>query len=77
MKYIYLSCLLVLFTACYNKIQEAPKYNPDKQVASPFEVIDTEGYELILPQGKQKGVLVLFPGFSETPASMKQEFKIV
>ena len=33
-------------------------------------------YELLLPEAEQKGVLILFPGFPETPAVVKQEFDI-
>lgn len=77
MKYFYLFCFLVLFTSCYNKIKEAPAYNPNKTLNPSFEVIDTEAYELILPVIEQKGVLILFPGFPETPARIKQEFQIV
>ena len=77
MKYFYLSFFLVFFTDCYNKVKEAPAYNPNKTINPSFEIIDTEAYELILPGGKQKGVLILFPGFPETPARVKQEFKIV
>ena len=77
MKHYYSYCLLLLLSACYNKVKEVPIYNPDKLVTPSFEVIDTDAYELILPSDKQKGVLILFPGFPETPASIKQEFQIV
>ena len=35
-----------------------------------------QDYELLLPNAQQKGVLILFPGFPETPAVVKQEFDI-
>lgn len=37
----------------------------------------TDDYELLVPKAAQTGVLLLFPGFPETPDVMKQEFKIV
>ena len=42
-----------------------------------FTTHQTEHYELLLPRGKQVGVLLLFPGFPETPDVVKREFKIV
>jgi hypothetical protein len=42
-----------------------------------FTTQKAEHYELLLPQGKQAGVLMLFPGFPETPDVVKREFKIV
>ncbi len=76
-KQTFFLTFLITFTACYNKIKEVPTYNPNKLVTSSFEVIDTEMYELILPIGPQKGTLILFPGYSENPARIKQEFQIV
>lgn len=35
-----------------------------------------QDYELLLPNAQQKGVLILFPGFLETPAVVKQDFDI-
>ena len=77
MKHYYLYCLLPLLTACYNKIKEVPPYNPTKKVTLALDAIDTEEYEVIKPSGEQKGVLILFPGFPETPDNIKREFKIV
>lgn len=37
----------------------------------------TDDYELLIPKAKQTGVLLLFPGFPETPDVVKREFKIV
>lgn len=38
---------------------------------------ETENYKLIIPEGPQKGLLILFPGFPETPEIMGREFKII
>ena len=76
MKFYYYF-LLLLLTACYNKVKEVPSYNPNKEINLAIDAIDTEAYELIKPSGEQKGVLILFPGFPETPARVKQKFKIV
>ena len=77
MKYSAILLVLFSFANCYNKIKEVPKYNPNKTVESSFNVLDTDDYELLLPSGDQKGVLILFPGYPETPARIKQEFKII
>ncbi len=37
----------------------------------------TDEYELLLPKTAQTGVVLLFPGFPETPDIVKQEFKII
>ncbi len=73
----YYYCLLLLFSACYNKVKEVPSFNPNKKITIALDTIDTKAYELIKPSGEQKGVLILFPGFPETPNTIKQEFKIV
>jgi len=73
----YYCCFLLLFSACYNKIKKPSPYDANQTTSAASDVIDTETYELIKPLGEQKGVLILFPGFPETPASVKQEFKIV
>ena len=41
-----------------------------------FKTKKTEHYELIIPSGKQNGILILFPGFPENPKIIKSEFKI-
>lgn len=69
--------LLLILSGCYNKVKEVPEYNPNKKTPTVFESSNTNDYELLLPSGEQKGVLILFPGFPETPARIKQEFKIV
>jgi len=76
MKYYYY-CLFLFLSACYNKVKEIPPYNPNKEVNLALDVTNTETYEIIKPRGEQKGVLMLFPGFLETPERVKQEFKIV
>jgi hypothetical protein len=42
-----------------------------------YNVQENDGYELLIPKGSQTGVLILFPGFPETPEVMKREFSIV
>ncbi len=42
-----------------------------------FTTVETDDYELMLPKGKQTGVLLLFPGFPESPEVVKREFEIV
>lgn len=77
MKYYYCYFFLLFFSACYNKIKEVPPHDANQIISVAFDTIDTEAYELIKPLGEQKGVLILFPGFPETPTKVKQEFKIV
>lgn len=43
----------------------------------PYRTKETEHYELIIPKGKQNGVLILFPGYPEIPLIVKSEFKII
>lgn len=42
-----------------------------------FTTHKTDDYELIIPKGKEKGVLILFPGFPENPDIIKREFKFL
>ncbi len=77
MKQLSILLSLCVFANCYNKIQEIPPYNPNKAINLALDATDSEAYEVIKPAGEQKGVLILFPGFSETPANIKREFKIV
>jgi hypothetical protein len=42
-----------------------------------FTTHRTDDYELLLPKAKPVGVLILFPGFPETPDIVKREFEIV
>ncbi len=39
--------------------------------------VETDNYELISPTIKQEGVLILFPGYPETPKQIKTEFDVI
>lgn len=43
----------------------------------PYQTRYHEKYELILPQRQLQGILILFPGFSENPAGIQTEFKVI
>ena len=71
-----LPILLILFSlSCNFSNQKIPKTKVNH--GPYYNLIDTENYELILPTSPPKAVLILFPGFPENPARIKQEFKIV
>lgn len=42
-----------------------------------YKTQENDHYELLIPKGNQTSVLILFPGFPETPEVVKREFKIV
>ena len=70
----YLFYLFLLLANCTSSLEKGSPKNPSKIYTNS---IVTENYELILPAAEQKGVLILFPGFSETPERIKEEFKII
>ncbi len=47
------------------------------QDVSSFTTHETDHYELVIPEKKHTGILILFAGFPETPDVTKQEFKII
>ena len=69
--------LILLFLSSFsiNHIREVAEEKTSKSKRSTF--IETENYELHIAEGKQNGVLVLFPGYPENPAVIKSEFKII
>lgn len=70
MRYALLIIVLLKLVACTSsKKKDTSNNHPN--------AIETESYELILPTIQQEGVLILFPGFPETPERIKTEFKIV
>lgn len=71
------SFLLIFFFLCAFSCQKKAIKNTEK--ATPerdYETIRTSQYELIKTEN-QKGLLILFPGFGENFANIKNEFKIV
>jgi len=73
MRYFLLSFSFCLLCSCEILENNGANTSQKKSVNS----IETENYELFLPTVQQEGVLILFPGFPETPARVKAEFKIV
>ena len=60
--------LLLVYTGCLAQ---------DQRTSAPFTTHETDDYELLMPKEKPSEVLILFPGFPETPDVVKREFKIV
>lgn len=75
MKYPFFTFLLFFTFACQDSTKNTTNQATVKK--SYTNSIETENYELILPAVEQKGVLILFPGFPETPERVKNEFKII
>jgi len=42
-----------------------------------YKIQENDDYELLIPERSHTGVLILFPGFPETPEVMKREFNVV
>ncbi|MEM9829278.1 MAG: hypothetical protein AAF944_01495 [Bacteroidota bacterium] len=59
---------LLLLLVCLNSFAQSE---------TSFTVVETNHYELIIPEKKQVGVLILFGGFPETSDVIKREFKVV
>lgn len=74
MKYTFLLLSYFLLNSCSTPNETTSANNHSKTYTNSIE---TSNYELILPIAQQKGVLILFPGFPETPANIKTEFKII
>jgi len=70
MKYIFSIFILLTLSLCTSTEKKQTSSTPPNSV-------ETENYELILPTIQQEGVLILFPGFPETPTRVKSEFKVV
>lgn len=73
MRYLFLLSAFLLICSC-NFLESTSSDTTQKKYANSIE---TENYELILPTIKQTGVLILFPGYPETPTQIKKEFNIV
>lgn len=73
MRYLLLFFALGLTGSC--NFSESTPSDTTQQTYS--NSIETENYELILPTIQQEGVLILFPGYPETPVQIKNEFKII
>ncbi|MEM9916663.1 MAG: hypothetical protein AAF990_01130 [Bacteroidota bacterium] len=73
MKKAYIAILIFTICACSGERALPGKQQPDQGPPSPV----TEAYELIQSTGKEKGLLVLFGGFPETPEDVKREFDIL
>lgn len=52
--------------------KELPQTSP-----TTYRTLLNEHYELLLPKGEVKHVLILFPGYGENPEGIKREFNIV
>ncbi|WKN45694.1 hypothetical protein [Tunicatimonas pelagia] len=52
-------------------------FNSFSQNVSSFTTEETDHYELVMPERKPTGVLILFGGFPETPDVVKREFEII
>jgi len=69
---------LLFFTSCLIYSCDILENNSSNTTQKVYpNSIETDNYELIQPTIKQEGVLILFPGFPETPTRVKTEFKIV
>lgn len=73
MRYLLLCFASGLIGSC-NFLEKTPADTTQQNYPNSIE---TDNYELVLPTIQQTGVLILFPGYSETPARIKNEFKIV
>ncbi|MEM1119460.1 MAG: hypothetical protein AAGJ18_03380 [Bacteroidota bacterium] len=73
MRYFYFLLLPICFYNCAASIEQQPN---DTATKTFINSIETDNYELFLPTIEQKGVLILFPGFPETPTVIQREFKI-
>lgn len=63
-----LSVSLLVYSPCFSQ-------NEAESVL--YKNQENDHYEMLIPEGNQTSVLILFPGFPETPEVVKREFKIV